>query len=91
MRLTERQQAFLGVLATAEPSKWGLGPGEVFAKAYPDAPYRGRRDAGATRTLDNMSTRGLVIGRYHTTHSTSRCWQITDAGRQELSRARELV
>lgn len=84
MKLSERQVAFLAVMQDGR--EWN--PGQIFHTAFPDAPYRGRRDAGATRTLDAMEKLGLVSYRYpHTWDGRligGRTWWITTAGKAEL-------
>lgn len=86
MKLNERQLAFLRALDENDTG-YGLGAGRVFVLAFPDVPYRGRRDAGATRTLDALLTLGLVRGVYAYSYATGRDWKITDEGRAALRAA----
>lgn len=78
--LRSRDLAVLRALATQEHA---LHAGRVWQLACPDEPYRGRRDAGMTRTLDRLERFGFVRGRYEW-QSTSRYWRITDVGREAL-------
>lgn len=86
VKLTERQRRFLEALARQEEPISSL---RVFAVAFPDAPYRARRDAGATRTLLGLEGRGLVDGRYPPDYSGAGsprlAWEITDQGRAALA------
>lgn len=79
--MNERQEAFLRVMKDAGES---LGAGRIFYLAFPGAPHRGRRDAGATRTLDGLAREGLVTYTYTHGHPVSRDWRITEAGRAAL-------
>lgn len=79
MKLNDRQVAFLVVMQDGRER----GSGWIFHDAFPDAEHRGRRDAGATRTLDGMDRLGLVAGRY-LSFGGGRNWRITTAGRTEL-------
>lgn len=85
VELNERQIAFLVAMQDGHE----YGSGRVFVLAYPDAPHRGRRDAGATRTLDAMEKLGVVTWRYPQ-GSDSRMWRITQAGK-DLLRERGLL
>jgi repressor of nif and glnA expression len=78
--LSERERAFLKALAESDRP---LHAGRVAHLALPDEPYRARRDAGATRTLDSLQRRGLVRGGYAYTNATSRT--ITENGREVLA------
>lgn len=84
--LTDRQVAFLRVLAAYQrkPGGGGMGAGQTFYEAFPDAAYSGRRDAGATRTLDGLQKLGLVSGSYAYLEATGRDWTITSAGQMAL-------
>lgn len=85
LQLSDRQRTFLRALAGENDR--GIGAGRVYVLAYPDAPYRGRRDAGATRTLDALERVGLVKGRYRSTAASfgGRDWTITAAGRKAIA------
>lgn len=85
LRLSDRQRAFLRALAGENDR--GIGAGRVYALAYPDAEYRGRRDAGATRTLDALERVGLVKGHYRGSAASfgGRDWTITHAGRKAIA------
>ncbi len=76
LRLRDRDVAVLRALEN-EPEP--LAAGRVWHLACPDEPYRGRRDAGMTRTLDRLERMGFVRGRYEW-ESTCRYWSITEAG-----------
>lgn len=78
--LNTRQVAFLTVMAGLDAEE---NPGRIFRLAFPDAPFRGRRDAGATRTLDSLERLGFVRGRYPS-YGDGRRWRITPAGRKEI-------
>lgn len=79
----ERVRRVLQVLADNR-RKPPLSAGRVWHLACGEQPYRGRRDAGMTRTLDALERRGFVDGRYAGTFSSGRVWRITDAGLAEL-------
>lgn len=82
-QLTDRKRRFLEVLAEQDQP---ISPVRVHRLAYPDAPYRGRRDAGATRTLDSLQREHLASGRYPVyAAATGRQWEITDKGREALA------
>lgn len=86
--MTERQRKFLEVLAADTLRHIGLPPGRIFFLAFPDENHGGRRDAGATRTLDGMQKLGWVVGRYPAYEmgfATGRYWKITDDGRKALA------
>ena len=85
--LRPRDVAVLEALADHQ-GHMGISPGNLFYRAFPDAPRRGRSDAGMTRTLDRLQSVGLVKGMYEW-QSTSRYWLITDAGRDALEEARD--
>lgn len=77
--LTPRQRRVLEVLADNRHA-W-LNPGYVWRLAFGDTePYRGRRDAGMTSTLDTLRRRGFVDGVYGGRWASGRTWRITDAG-----------
>lgn len=80
MKLSDRQVAFLHAMRDGRERN----PGQIFCEACPDEPYKGRRDAGATRTLDGMEKLGLVAGAYRY-YGTGRVWRITKAGKGELA------
>lgn len=78
-----RDIAVLKVLASRRPElgqELGMHAGYIWRVAFPDEPYRGRRDAGMTRTLDRLNRLGLVKYRYTTSIPSSRLWTITPAG-----------
>lgn len=79
MKMTDRQLAFLRALADSDAR---LHSAAVFAKAFPDEGYVGRRDAGANKTLLGLEMRGLVNGTY--VGLSSLMWKITDKGREVL-------
>jgi hypothetical protein len=80
-RLRPRDVAVLRVLVAGRE----LSSGRVWRLAFPDEPYRGRRDAGMTRTLDRLERLGLVAYRYVIGgQQPSRNWRITDAGREAV-------
>lgn len=91
--LNERQLAFLRVLgkhyeeqtADAGQTMRSMSPGYITRQAFPDAEYRGRLDAGATRTLDSMEKLGIVSGSYRGSRATGRDWIITEEGRKVLA------
>lgn len=75
--LTERQRKVLEVLI-ANP---GISAGRVWALAFGDVePYRGRRDAGMTATLDAMQRLGWVRGDYLHREALGRDWTATPEG-----------
>jgi hypothetical protein len=59
----------------------GVNSGRVARVAYPDAPYSGRIDAGATRTLDALATLNLVRFEYTLGRPSSRVWSASIYGR----------
>lgn len=80
--LRPRDISVLKVLAT---QKSGIHAGRVWHLAFPDQSYRGRRDAGMTRTLDRLERKGLVKYRYTMgARQSSRTWTITTAGLSEI-------
>jgi hypothetical protein len=84
--LRPRDLAVLRVLAeNGRETSMGLPPGRVWHLAFADdEPYRQRRDAGMTRTLDRLRNLGLVRGSYEW-GGTGRYWTITAAGREALT------
>lgn len=83
MKLNDRQVAFLVAMQDGRPRN----PSAIFYEAFPDAEYRGRRDAGATRTLDAMARLGLVKFTYPSSafYASGRTWWITREGKDELA------
>jgi hypothetical protein len=80
MKLNERQREFLRAMLDGKERHSGM----VFRDAFPDAPYKGRRDAGATRTLLGMEKLKLVRGSYGLSPAgldSSMNWTITEQGR----------
>lgn len=81
--LSERQVRVLRVLAEHRGNP--LNPGYIWRLAFGDEQeYRGRRDAGMTRTLDALRRHGLVEGDYPSWEFPGREWQITQAGIEAL-------
>lgn len=83
--MSDRQFYFLKALASCSAE---VSAGRVFTLAYPNAPYRGRRDAGATRTLDAMEKEGWVRGRYGYSGEGGRHWRISTRGREVFAAER---
>lgn len=77
--LRPRDLAILRALADRDR----IAPGNLWHVAFPDEPYRSRRDAGMTRTLDRLQRLGFAIGRYEW-GGTGRYWSITEAGRAAI-------
>jgi hypothetical protein len=102
IKLNERQRRTLGTMARLDDEEPGRyhGPGYISAQAFPEAPYRQRRDAGMTRTLDSLMNltppkdRDAYLVEYDAERylrpgwgggSTGRDWRITKAGRELLA------
>jgi hypothetical protein len=88
--LNERQITVLKTLVRLDKRSPGryFGAGQIWHEAFSKTqPYRGRRDAGMTRTLDSLG--GLVEWDVHSYLSTrlasgGRNWRISEAGRAAL-------
>jgi hypothetical protein len=76
--LTWRQECFL--IALLDGPQY---PGRVFHLAFPEAEHKGRRDAGARRTLEALERLGYVSGCYPYLEATARRWSLTEAGREK--------
>lgn len=82
--LRPRDIAVLKALASGD-QELGMHAGRVWRVVFPNESYRGRRDAGMTRTLDRLERMGLVRYRYTTgARQPSRVWMITSAGLSEI-------